>query len=629
MAVSGSSKNKKAPGDDEEEVPKLNEDLEQALDNADELDGDESTSSSSDEDSDAEMLTEDVEKKIMDTLNRIKSHDPTLKDSKEAVFKDDDFEVEGDGQKKKKSKKLTHKELMRKRLLEEGAEAAVEDEDEEKQVAQTSRQAGEDARRALMDAMGVDEDDEDNAGNDSDDDLFTVRDKTMEEKDVEDREYKKWERGQLAKAANEGNEQILMERYFRDSDEMGDNKLDDEDAFLRDYIMNKGWLEKESMQPNERDSDDSDDELDREDDFEREYNFRFEEDKGSSLVGHSRTVTDSVRVKDDKRKRKRQEKEARKAEEKAKRAEELKRLKNMKRQEIQRRLEVIAKVVSLLRYSSVCGEELLDAEWDPQAHDQLMRETVLGDGYDEQEETEESVEEKSPEESNESTAGFANDESTQWGQWDGLEAQDEAEREEQDDEHEWWLCDGCQKPVLPGKRIFQCKQCEDYVLCQPCHKNTTHRHAFVKSRVPEGCEPPEGIEQMLNKEKEEEYEMDFEDMIGDMPTRFKYRKVEAGAVHNLSVEDIIHKSDKELNQIASLKLYAPYLDEGPREPKREGSGGPVSSDHPGKGGKGGKGKGGKGGKGKGKGKGAAMASRAEAYGISKRKIQKSTNVKKR
>lgn len=77
--------------------------------------------------------------------------------------------------------------------------------------------------------------------------------------------------------------------------------------------------------------------------------------------------------------------------------------------------------------------------------------------YDEQEETEESVEEKSPEESNESTAGFANDESTQWGQWDGLEAQDEAEREEQDDEHEWWLCDGCQKPVLPGKRIFQCK----------------------------------------------------------------------------------------------------------------------------------------------------------------------------
>lgn len=40
MAVSGSSKNKKAPGDDEEEVPKLNEDLEQALDNADELDGD-------------------------------------------------------------------------------------------------------------------------------------------------------------------------------------------------------------------------------------------------------------------------------------------------------------------------------------------------------------------------------------------------------------------------------------------------------------------------------------------------------------------------------------------------------------------------------------------------------------
>ncbi|KAF4724172.1 KRRI-Interacting protein 1, partial [Perkinsus olseni] len=272
------------------------------------------------------------------------------------------------------------------------------------------RQAGEDARRALMDAMGVDSENEDNTGNDSDDDFLMVRDKTTEEKDEEDRDYKKWERGQLAKAANEGNEQILMERYFRDADETGENKLDDDDAFLRDYIMNKGWLEKESMQPNERDSDDSDNELDREDDFEREYNFRFEEDKGASLVGHSRTVTDSVRVKDDKRKRKRQEKEARKADEKAKRAEELKRLKNMKRQEIQRRLEVIAKVTgSSVPKLAESGEKLLDAEWDPQAHDQLMKETVLGDGYDEEEDTEESAEERTPEDGDESTAGFAND----------------------------------------------------------------------------------------------------------------------------------------------------------------------------------------------------------------------------
>ncbi|KAF4658482.1 hypothetical protein FOL47_007968 [Perkinsus chesapeaki] len=619
MAVTSSSKKRKT--EEEEEMPKLNRDLEEALDNVAD-DEDESSSSSSDEDSDAEMLTEGVEKKIMDTLNRIKSHDPTLKETKEPVFKDDDFVVENAGKRKKREKKLTHKELMRKRLLEEGAEAAVDDDDEEEQkVAQTSRQAGEDARRALMDAMGVDEDSESAA--DSDDDFLVVRGKTAEEQDEEDREYKKWERGQLAKAANEGNEQILMERYFRDTDEGGENKLDNDDAFLRDYIMNKGWLEKQSMQPNEYSSDGSDDELDREDDFEREYNFRFEEEKGASLVGHSRNVNDSVRVKDDKRKRKRQEKEARKAEEKAKRAEELKRLKNLKRQEIQRRLEVIAKVTgSSVPKISESGEKLLDGEWDPQAHDKLMRETVLGEGYDDQEESAESVEAPTPEDvpDAESTAGFANDESTQWGQWDGLEAQDEAEREEQDDEHEWWLCDGCQKPILPGKRLFQCKQCEDYALCQPCHKNTTHRHAFVKSRVPDGCEPPTGVEQMLSKEKEEEYEMDFEDMIGDLPTRFKYRKVEPGSIHNLNAEDIISKSDKELNQIASLKLYAPYLDEGPRETKREPSGGFKEQ---------GKGKGGKG-KGKGKGEGAAaVASRAEAYGISKRKIQKAGGTKRR
>jgi protein KRI1 len=59
---------------------------------------------------------------------------------------------------------------------------------------------------------------------------------------------------------------------------------------------------------------------------------------------------------------------------------------------------------------------------------------------------------------------------------------------------------------------------------------------------------------------DELYKLDYEDMIGDMPTRFKYRQVEANS-YGLSTEEILFAKDTTLKQFVSLKKMAPYGDE--------------------------------------------------------------------
>jgi len=57
------------------------------------------------------------------------------------------------------------------------------------------------------------------------------------------------------------------------------------------------------------------------------------------------------------------------------------------------------------------------------------------------------------------------------------------------------------------------------------------------------------------------FQLDYEDIIGgDLPTRFKYRKVEAKD-YGIPANVILAKSGKELNQMVSLKKLRTYRDE--------------------------------------------------------------------
>ncbi|KAJ8541694.1 hypothetical protein K7X08_002510 [Anisodus acutangulus] len=65
---------------------------------------------------------------------------------------------------------------------------------------------------------------------------------------------------------------------------------------------------------------------------------------------------------------------------------------------------------------------------------------------------------------------------------------------------------------------------------------------------------------------EEYYKLDYEDTIGDLKTRFKYRPVKAKRF-GLAPEEMLMMEDKELNQYVSLKKIAPYREKEWKVPR--------------------------------------------------------------
>ena len=466
---------------------------------------DDDESDSEIEDSDAELLTDNVEMKIFETLQKIKDKNPEIYTPDTTFFTDADFAESATIS--RDTSTTTYRDHVRTTLLAEGADAFNTEEFRRP----TPKEEAEAARNAFRATV---------ADSDDDGDILVAKPKSAEQLKRE-----AWEDQQPRK------KQSVIESFWSDNAE----NLDDDEKFLKDFLTNQRWKERASIQGG---NDDSEDEVEKADEFERRYNFRFEEEGADVVVGHARGIAeDSVRNKDDKRKRKRLEVKERKEEEKKAKEEELKRLKNLKKQEISRRLKLISEVTG----SAITGSgidtskmtNLLDTEFDPEQHDHHMQE-ILGDDYYDQEEDQHPVHDQ--------------------------EACDE--EAVADEDCEWFLCDACQEPIQPGKRMFECTICPDFVICGGCERRSEpHPHKLKRSRVPDEAQPPSdwGKEKAQEKDALDElFAMDFEDVIADgIATRFKYRSVKANDF-GLSADDILTKPDTYLNKKASFKKLAPY-----------------------------------------------------------------------
>ncbi|CAF4268722.1 unnamed protein product [Rotaria socialis] len=486
----------------------------------------EDSSDDESEDDNAEDWTDDVEKEFLRCYSILKKRDPKIYDSNTQFFNTPESSSANDSHetnKRKKEKKMTLKDAEIQYAF---AEAMHKDDDHNDKHIQTNGKKSiieeqEEIKKSIKSILpGTD-----------DDDLFTRKLKTDEEKTKEEQDYIEWLKGQKNEITDSSIKSDL--KYLHDY--WNDPSLSERDRFLRDFILNKMHLQHadddddddddetripsydEIVNPTAAgvvvaDDDDDDEEFEKAEEFERKFNFRFQEPDTEFLKRYPRTIDDSVRRKDDRRKLKRAEKKQRKEFERKQKLEEIKRLKNLKKKEIFDKMK---------RLKTVAGDEDLpvniddlDADFDPKEYDRRMQQ-IFNDDYYQKGAEEEDVPEVS-------------DEELQVENWDQTEDKEKA----------------VPKPVQSSNQEEQ--------GTKNSKKKSKLSQAISQSK-PKFDPKEKSFEQYFD----EYYKLDCEDFVGGMPVRFQYRQVEPNDF-GLSVEEILAADDRELNSWCSLKKTSQY-----------------------------------------------------------------------
>ncbi|GAN09495.1 kri1 [Mucor ambiguus] len=454
---------------------------------------DDSSSYDSDEeeDDDANLLTPAVDSQIFKTIAAIQAKDPRVYENTNDFFKDVDTTKPSKKDNKTKEPVVKLKDYERDILLEHGG--FVNERDESVRT-RTHRQEQEDLRNAFKNAADSDEEEDE-------DGFLTKKDKTSEEKEAEENDYRKF---LLENMKDDAPSKKAFEEW---SNYKQNPNVNAEEAFLMDYVLNRGWVDSKSEKTTQtmEDVDEEKDEeyLDNVDRFESKYNFRFEEEGASTIKTYSREVEGTVRRKESKRAKKRAREKAHKQALKEQKMEELKHQKNQKMKEIHDKLKEIRDITG----NKAIGLENIDLEgdFDPSVFDAQMGD-VFDDDYYQGEE------------------GDINEKPV----WD-----DDIETGLPDD-------DVMDADYLPGGDKYQ---------------------------GPSATKPtiaPEEAESKKRKFKDlmdEYYALNYEDVIGgDVFTRFKYAKT-TPQDYGLTAEEILLADDAELNKYIGMKSLAPYRPE--------------------------------------------------------------------
>jgi protein KRI1 len=481
----------------------------------------------------------------------LKSKDEGIYDKNVTFFEEGDEEEGGaETGKDGKMKKMRYKDVVREHILEEieadEKGAALADDGPQKQV--DGRDLAYDVeqreiRRAFLESTRDDQ--EDNSEESEDENWLKPKTKTRAESDKDHAEVKRlWE--QEFASSNAAAESELIDPK---------GEVQDPDKFLMDFMTNRKWID--STDAALRKIRDADDEesiesfQDKMDDFESKYNFRFEEaaaagneESGAahSIVHYARGSVgeNALRRKDETRRQKRLSRKERKAEERKAKEEQLRRLKNAKREELEERMQQVRNVLGYDaandgegagadKHALGAAEEemilkLMEGEYDPEKFEQVMN-AAYGEDYYQQED-----EKWKSDQDVKSDLAKGVEDSDVVGSGDMYD--DANEDIEYGDEDEAYPGDGADEMHDEEEDQWESEQYEET-----------------------------GMEKKLkSKMMDELYKLDYEDIIGDMPTRFKYRSVEPNS-YGLSTTEILMANDTSLKQFVSLKKMAPYRDE--------------------------------------------------------------------
>ncbi|KAK0197362.1 KRI1-like family C-terminal-domain-containing protein [Armillaria mellea] len=529
---------------------------------AEEDDEEEETDSESaeSEDEDGEELTPAVDAAILRTLVRIKRKDPDIYNSEKSIFGEEQTRSVALQPKSRIKTKQSKPVTLRQVVLESTLNPTSRSPSPEL----THVEAQHELRKETIAAFHKDDADRD------DDDLLVPREKSKDELEEEEEEYRDFLQREVGTDLKElvtihDSEGVVKQeleqggapkKSKRKSTGATSNKSkeDENQEFLMNYILNRGWIDRsakhvptyqeatsgrtkgKSNAKMEDDEDESgsasdghdlptvDPDIDEDDfeeivdRFESSYNFRFEEPDAAEIKSYPRNISSLVRREDTTRKDGRERRKARKEEELLKKKEEVRRLKSLKVKEIRAKLDRIGReALETLN---------LDADWDPEAHDAKMEELYGAD--EEVEDVEKPV----------------------WN--DDIDIGDIVVS---DDEHK-------------SKKKKKKKKKEKGIEEEDAGGVDADAMDADLEHEDEGWD---GTEEMRKKKLDEYmnelYELDFNDMVGGMTTRFKYTPVQAQSFA-LTPAEILMATDAELNEYMGVKKYAPYRKDNVWDPKR-------------------------------------------------------------
>uniref|UniRef100_A0A2M4AHV0 Protein KRI1 homolog n=1 Tax=Anopheles triannulatus TaxID=58253 RepID=A0A2M4AHV0_9DIPT len=520
-----------------------------------------SSDSSDDETTDEEIVDADFDKEFFRTLAFLKRKDPNKYTEQPTFFQDvKPVEEVALTKRHRKEKPMTLKDYERKVMLEKGG--VFEDEEdpdverdqrpESPSLVEQQKRIKEEIKQALNKvASSEDESDEevrDDGPAAKGGGLLKERVRSKAETEKEQADYRRWLADQAADAEPPSEEVKALQplKHFWTSE-----KLSKEDAFLKDYILNKRFVQGGDI-PSYDDivaTSEDEEELEKQEEYERKYNFRFEEPDPEYIKRYPRTVEDTVRIERNKRQEQRQALKERKQQEKEQQRRELEELKAVKLREIKERIQRLKEIAATEKLAM--DEADLESEFDPEEHDRRMRE-MFNDEYYGVDEGDQKPE--FPELDEE--LGIEN-----YDRDDALAIRkgvgDEEEDEEQDGPHceddDFVMdCDYEEQANAgkeSGKEALQQELLESTRSRKKKGRRQSKFREVLKAEKP--LFDPED-EKTFGEYIDEYYKLDYEDVIGGMPCRFRYVETTPNDF-GLSVEEILMANTRELNHWASVK----------------------------------------------------------------------------
>ena len=484
---------------------------------------DEASPSSLEDDENARLDSDEVTMKLFSTISKIRQKKPEIYENNKRFFSEQDL---GNSTKlhelgKRKQQPLTYKKLVRDRVM----AGEMNEEDEESEVEETPfnvQQRLKNEFKQVADKEGSEKEDDDN--------LFTIKKKTKQQVLDEEEEFDKFVKNQKKRDKDDAKD---IQQIWGSA-----NILNEDDKFLRKFILTKAWMEKSdddysdegrkqnfthvadkkdaysAWQKGQKVADEEDEARSEEvDEYEEKINFRYEQPGGSRLQTYERNNPDSMRIQDNKRAEKRKEREGRKIEEKVNFKNEVDHIKLLKKEQIDKKISKLMEAGGLSRISSEKTlNTLMAQDFDDQQFDTQMNNIYNDEYYEDEDEDEDKLKkyveeveddvdqiigggEKLKEEIDNSKPVAAMDPDDVVLKPSSnvhITMKKKINKEEAEvlksalNDPLWWYCDQCGRGIQPLEARFDCMECDDYTECKQCAELKGHEHQMKKFMVPEG-----------------------------------------------------------------------------------------------------------------------------------------------